>query len=179
VTLLGLKGPPHVGRSNIAVPSIYKEVHGLIYPFFPKFRRSWKASVLLWRQRDQNYFLEVVQFNTILPAISTLCKAVQGFFFLVINLSFFFEIVHCYTIYYKFFWNKTWKPRPRRLFMVYVCDGEIQNGVLMRNRGCLVIILTGLNIKICTGCLIGIWTILWGFFEFTGWLKLIFFQFQW
>ena len=24
-----LKGPPHVGRSNIAVPSIYKEVHGL------------------------------------------------------------------------------------------------------------------------------------------------------
>ena len=27
VTLYGLKGPPHVGRSNIAVPSIYKEVH--------------------------------------------------------------------------------------------------------------------------------------------------------
>ena len=29
VTLKGLKVPPHVGRSYIAVPSIYKEVHGL------------------------------------------------------------------------------------------------------------------------------------------------------
>ena len=29
MTLKGLKGPPHVGRSNIAVPSIYKEVHAL------------------------------------------------------------------------------------------------------------------------------------------------------
>ena len=29
MTLKGLKGPLHVGRSNIAVPSIYKEVHGL------------------------------------------------------------------------------------------------------------------------------------------------------
>ena len=27
VALQGLKGPPHMGRSNIAVPSIYKEVH--------------------------------------------------------------------------------------------------------------------------------------------------------
>ena len=27
MTLYGLKGPPYVGRSNIAVPSIYKEVH--------------------------------------------------------------------------------------------------------------------------------------------------------
>ena len=29
MTLSGLKGPPHVGRSNIALPSIYKEFHGL------------------------------------------------------------------------------------------------------------------------------------------------------
>ena len=29
MTLKGLEGPPHVGRSNIAVPSIYKEVHVL------------------------------------------------------------------------------------------------------------------------------------------------------
>ena len=28
MTLEGLKGPPDVGRSNIAVPSMYKEVHG-------------------------------------------------------------------------------------------------------------------------------------------------------
>ena len=31
MTLPGLKDPPHVGRSNIIVPSIYEEVHGLGY----------------------------------------------------------------------------------------------------------------------------------------------------
>ena len=34
MTLHGLKGPPHVGRSNIAVPSIYKEVH-VVSKHFP------------------------------------------------------------------------------------------------------------------------------------------------
>ena len=32
------------------------------------------------------------------------------------------------------------------------------------------------SISICTGCLISIWTILWGCFEVTGWLKIIFFN---